>query len=131
MDSTLIAQLLGQMDKPTAESPDYGIMSYLKKYGVPPPYNSIKDYQEATGNHLTDEFKLPNHPTFSTDSPYSSPDMQGGTWQSGGKDRWNFQPSDFNLQQYPLDKLLEYFKTRERKGTFITRPKGKHAEGSK
>lgn len=130
MDSTLIAQLLGQMDRPTAENPNYGLDSYLKKYGVPPPYRSIQDYMD-NGNHLTDEFKLPNHETFSTASPYSAPDMQGGVWQSGGRDRWIFEPSKFNLQQTPIEQLMAYFKTSEKKGTFLHAPDGKYYEGVK
>ena len=130
MDAQLIAQLLGQMDAPTEDNPDYGIASYLKKYGVPAPYNSIEDYQQ-NGNHLADEFKLPNHPTFSTHSPYSAPDMQGGTWQGGGNGQWSFNPSEFNLQQRPLEKLIEYFNTRERKNTFLRAPNGKLYEGTR
>ena len=130
MDSTLIAQLLGQMDKPTAESPDYGLDSYLKKYGVPPPYKSIQDYLD-NGGHLKDEFKLPSHITFSSFSPYSAPDMQGGVWQKGGIDRWSFEPSQFNLQNTPIKDLINYFNTREKKGTFLHAPNGKYYEGIK
>ncbi len=130
MDSTLIAQLLGQMDSPTAENPDYGMNSYLEKYGTPAPYKSVQDYM-ANGNHLTDEFKLPSHKTFSTNSPYSAPDMQGGVWQSGGQNMWNFVPSKFNLQQTPIEKLIEYFNTNENKGTYLYAPNGKYYEGTR
>ena len=37
--------------------------------------------RKTSGNgHGGDEFKKPNHPTFSTYSNYSSPLRQGGTW---------------------------------------------------
>lgn len=52
---------------------DYDLKGYYDKYGP----SSIKG--EA---HLTDEFKLPNHPTFSTESKYfnDATRMQGGEW---------------------------------------------------
>lgn len=43
--------------------------------------------------HLTDEFKKPNHPSFSTDSMYSSASNPGGSWVAGAKDSWSFTPS--------------------------------------
>ncbi|MDP1774257.1 MAG: hypothetical protein Q8L15_18470 [Methylobacter sp.] len=40
---------------PTQDSPDYDIKGYVEKYGEP---------DQSKGQHLTDEFKLPNHITF-------------------------------------------------------------------
>jgi len=73
MDSKLIAQLLGQMDKPTQESPysmkglaykvlnqmddfnkespDYGMDSYIKKNGVPAPYQINGRVHERRQTH--------------------------------------------------------------------------------
>jgi hypothetical protein len=122
MDSRLIASLLGQIPEGTQDNPDYDFLGYVKKYGIP---------DQSKGQHLTDEYKLPNHITFSDQSRYSAPDMQGGTWQSGGQNLWNFMPSEFNLQQHPIQQLLDYFKNKERKGTYVTGPKGKRAQGQR
>lgn len=46
----------------------------------------------STG-HLTDKWKKPNHPTFSTDSKYSSFNNPGGTWVAGKNNSWSFTPS--------------------------------------
>ena len=43
--------------------------------------------------HLTDEFKKPNHPTFSADSKYSSVANPGGNWVAGKNKSWTFVPS--------------------------------------
>ena len=43
--------------------------------------------------HLTDEFKKPNHPTFSTDSKYSKPSNMGGSWVAGKNNSYSFTPS--------------------------------------
>jgi hypothetical protein len=43
--------------------------------------------------HLTDKWKKPNHPTFSTDSKYSTSSNPGGTWVAGKSDSWSFTPS--------------------------------------
>jgi hypothetical protein len=44
-------------------------------------------------DHLTDKWKKPNHPTFSTDSKYSTSSNPGGTWVAGKSDSWSFTPS--------------------------------------
>jgi hypothetical protein len=41
---------------------DYDYRGFYKKYGNLTP--------QATNGHLTDEFKYPNHPTFSIESKY-------------------------------------------------------------
>lgn len=47
----------------------------------------------SSKGHLTDEFKKPNHPTFSSDSKYSTPNNPGGSWVSGKNKSWSFTPS--------------------------------------
>lgn len=60
--------------------------------------------------HATDEFKKPNHPTFSNESIYSGVNgFQGGEWTKSG-DAWNYQASPTNLQMYGSDALSSYFK---------------------
>lgn len=63
---------------------DYDLKGYYNKYGA----SKVKG--EA---HLTDEFKLPNHPTFSTESKYFNENtkMQGGEWD--GDSYVPFDPS--------------------------------------
>ena len=81
----------------------YDLAGYIKKYGIP---------DQSKGQHLTDEFKLPHHITFSTDSKYSNNETPGGVWkQIEGK--WHYAPSDYVLSQHPAEELLNYFKTRE------------------
>lgn len=47
----------------------------------------------SSSGHLTDKWKKPNHPTFSTDSKYSTPSNPGGTWTEGTNRSWSFTPS--------------------------------------
>lgn len=82
---------------------DYDYDGYITKYGVP---------DQSKGQHLTDEFKLPNHITFSTESQYSTPERQGGEWKKEGN-QWHFYASPFNLKQHSVEDLLSYFKQYE------------------
>jgi hypothetical protein len=68
---------------------------------------------------LTDEYKLPNHITFSSGSRYSNPQMQGGKWTGigGNSNQWQFEPSALNLKNHSLTDLIDYFNNYERKGT--------------
>lgn len=122
MDALALARLLRQIPEPTQNNPDYDYSGYVAKYGIP---------DQSKGQHLTDEFKLPEHPTFSVYSKYSSPDIQGGQWQSGGTDRWQFTPSEQNLRNMTSGALANYFQTRENKNTFVKLPDGTLVEGSK
>jgi len=54
----------------------------------------LKDPKSIGGKgHLTDEFKKPNHPTFSKDSKYSTPNNMGGSWVAGKRGSYSFIPS--------------------------------------
>ena len=99
---------------------DYDMPGYIAKYGQP---------DQSKGQHLTDEFKLPNHITFSTDSKYNTPEQQGGQWkQESGK--WHFYASPFNLQNTPADKMQEYFRIREPDSVLhLPNSQGGYAEG--
>lgn len=81
-------------------SPGYDYAGYREKYGEP---------DMSGGKHLTDEFKLPEHITFSDDSSYSGPGREGGKWRKNKDGQWTFEPSEFNLQQHSPEKLKEYF----------------------
>jgi len=82
---------------------DYDYRGYTEKYGRP---------DQSKGQHLTDEFKLPNHITFSTESKYSKPGQEGGVWYEK-EGTWHFQPSWFNLLQHSPDELKTYFEKYE------------------
>lgn len=92
---------------------DYDMPGYVAKYGKP---------DQSKGQHLTDEFKLPNHMTFSSDSNFSKPGEEGGTW-ADVMGKWLFYPSNFNLQQHPADELQDYFNRREPNARLVL-PKG-------
>jgi hypothetical protein len=99
----LFSHLIPQNQAPVSPgtpAPDYDMAGYTAKYGQP---------NQSNGQHLTDEFKLPNHMTFSSESKYSTPDAAGGQWkQENGK--WNFYASPFNLQQHSAEEMQNYFK---------------------
>ena len=66
---------------------------------------AMSDMQTAANGHGTDQFKKPNHPTFSTGSQYNGVDgYQGGTWGSNG-----YTPSATNLRMNSLPYLSRYF----------------------
>ena len=58
---------------------DYDYKGFYKKYGNLTP--------QATNGHLTDEFKLPNHPTFSIESRYYTGQPNAVNWNDAG---WRF-----------------------------------------
>jgi hypothetical protein len=81
----------------------YDMEGYIKKYGEP---------DQSGGKHLTDEFKLPHHITFSDESIYHSEATPGGKWEK--KDEtWHYTPSDFVIQQHGEEKLKKYFDEQE------------------
>ena len=88
----------------------YDLAGYIDRYGIP---NVGKD------QHLTDEFKLPHHITFSSDSRYHSPETPGGVWKveergpTSKEDVWSYTPSDFVLKQHPPVELRRYFNEHE------------------
>lgn len=60
--------------------------------------------------HFTDQFKKPNHPTFSTESQYSTPQNPGGQWLQSGDAKWAFMASPANLIHRTPEELQTYFK---------------------
>lgn len=64
---------------------------------------------QDTRGHFTDEFKKPNHPTFSDESIYHGTDgNKGGTWgKNGEKD--TFKPSKTNLENMTAADMQDYF----------------------
>ena len=48
--------------------------------------------------HGPDTYKYPNHMTFSDESMYSIPEHMGGHWTELKNGKWQFQPSQWNIQ---------------------------------
>jgi len=83
--------------------------------------------QPDARGHLPDTYKLPNHPTFSSQSRYSAdpgtPGWQGGerggTWSrlpgqgAEGGEPWMFTPGPSNLQRFTPDEMHSYFQKYE------------------
>ena len=84
---------------------DYDLRGFYKKYGA----EAIEE-----GQHLTDEFKKPNHPTFSKKSKYYKKGMWAGEWDEDG----NFiipliTPKD------RLQELIQYWKNSDERGVIL------------
>lgn len=75
----------------------------------------------SANNHLPDMFKKPNHVTFSKGSIYSNEQTPGGEWVDLGNDKWVFNASQHNVDNYGVDKLREYFGKYE-PGNLVTLP---------
>jgi hypothetical protein len=80
---------------------DYDLRGWFAKNGP----------QDLTGAHLTDEWKKPNHPTFSTFSQYHGVDgNEGGEWEQQPDKTWNFTPGKTNMQNFSSNEMQDYFK---------------------
>jgi hypothetical protein len=76
----------------------------------------------AANGHGSDQFKKPNHPTFSNQSQYSGPNTgyYGGVWgQQGAKD--TFQPTPQQTRMWPQLELGQYFNQYE-PGNMLLQP---------
>ena len=83
----------------------YDAAGWAAKYGPTPALMP----EGKKGQHLTDEFKLPDHITFSKESIYSSPEQEGGDWVKGSDGKWHFYASPYNLTQHSASELQAYF----------------------
>lgn len=64
----------------------------------------------ADNGHGSDQWKKPNHPTFSTGSQYSGVDgFQGGQWAQSQGGSYSFTPSPTNLQNLSPSEMMDYF----------------------
>lgn len=64
----------------------------------------------AENGHGSDMFKKPNHPTFSDQSQYHTPQTPGGTWSQTSEGQTMFTPSRYNLQNMSAPSLQQYFR---------------------
>ena len=72
------------------------------------------------GGHLTDQFKKPNHMTFSTESQYSGRNgLVGGKWVMSPDKTWTFYASPTNLKYHSAKELQDYFRRYEPKNKLV------------
>ena len=82
---------------------DYDLRGYWK--------NNQNNYNgdKSTG-HLTDEYKKPNHPTFSDQSIYSGINGNiGGKWSATSDNKWSFTPSETTMKLWNKSDLQKYW----------------------
>jgi hypothetical protein len=80
--------------------------------------------------HATDQFKKPNHPTFSNESIYHGKDGNyGGRWinSNGGS---FYEPSAQNIRLHGIDKLRQYFQRVESETQLLAPPASPQQIGS-
>ena len=87
-------------------------------------YDSRGFWQAGAGQsdngHGSDQWKKPNHTTFSDQSMYNGVDgYQGGTWQQQQDNSYNFYPSSTNMQMTDPAQLQDYFNTVEKGNQII------------
>lgn len=71
------------------------------------------DASPHTGAHYPDDFKKPNHPTFSDESIYNGVDgHQGGSWSKDTDGQDVFTAGPTNIQMHG-DALQDYFNKHE------------------
>lgn len=78
-----------------------------------------EDVKTPKKAHLSDKYKLPNHPTFSRDSKYSNDYTRGGTWTKNQEGKWTYETSPYVESQHSLEELLNYFKEYEPNSNLI------------
>lgn len=93
---------------PAQDTYDYDMRGFWKSGG-----------QFAQNGHAGDQFKKPNHPTFSSLSQYSTPERMGGQWQKQQDGTWSFAPSQTNLKYNDSGDLQQYFGTVEKGNKLI------------
>jgi hypothetical protein len=101
----------------SGDTADYDLRGYWLNGG----------HKDTTGQgHMTDQYKKPNHPTFSNqsiyhgkDSPWGEP-YQGGTWSQDAQGRDVYTPTATMLKYtHPTTFLQNYMRDREPGVTLI------------
>ena len=80
--------------------PDYDYGAYERAFNA-------KEVANAN-EHYSDIGKLPNHPTFSNESAYSTPEYPGGIWGKDINGRATFTPSPQMINSGATDGLASY-----------------------
>lgn len=91
----------------TPEQADYDYEGFFKDKELLNNWLSREARNQGKA-HFDDKYKLPSHPTFSTDSKYSNEEHKGGTWKNNV-----FYASPFNRSQHGDAYLQEYFRKNE------------------
>lgn len=111
-----------------ANTSDPNFQNWKSKYA---PNDSGGDYDlegaykagikpDSKGGHFPDTFKKTNHPTFSNESKYSTPETPGGTWGVDAKGSNTFTPSQWMASDVNrMSSLQKYFSEREPNATLI------------
>jgi LAS superfamily LD-carboxypeptidase LdcB len=73
---------------------DYDMLGYATHH----PLGALKHMINPEKFHGTDEYKRPNHMTFSDESKYSNTEHTGGHWSQTPDGKWTFTPTEFNIQ---------------------------------
>jgi hypothetical protein len=123
-----------QYNTPLSPEQEQQFQAWLKQRSVQTGRDASKDLydydlrgawlsnaQAAANGHLPDTFKKPNHPTFSNQSQYSTPQTPGGVWTQQPDGKWAFAPSDFNLKMTSPEDLQHYWNQAE-PGNKLTLP---------
>lgn len=76
----------------------------------------------AANGHGDDEWKKPNHPTFSTGSDYSGPYTPGGVWTQMPDGTYQFAATPQNLRYQDAGDLQNYFAHVEKGNRLILPP---------
>ena len=112
----------GQLDSGDIQNyngPDYDYRGYWKKY-VENSQSNGSGVNSPTHHMFNDEFKKPNHPTFSDQSIYNGINGQvGGVWKDGPNDTSIFIATPSNLQMHSANNLKNYFGRDEQGNTLI------------
>jgi len=84
----------------TKDTYDYDLRGWFAQNGPQP----------LSGAHLTDQWKKPNHPTFSTGSIYHGADgNEGGQWDKQPDGSWTFTPGSTNQKNFSPAEMQDYF----------------------
>ena len=73
--------------------------------------------------HFPDTFKMTNHPTFSVESKYSTPDHPGGVWGTNPEGKDTFTPSAWMASDADRMKNLKEYFTKAEPNAVLLLPK--------
>jgi hypothetical protein len=81
---------------------------------------AYEDNYIPDGEHGTDKYKKPNHPTFSDESIHHGQNgNEGGKWEDLGNGMYNFIAGKTNRQWHTKTGLQDYFDNAEPDATLI------------
>jgi hypothetical protein len=97
-----VSKYKGLSPNPDSEGQDYDYRGYWKN----------EDREGILGSnpnaHFIDKYKKPGHPTFSTESKYSSEETPGGEWSQDENGTWYFNHSPYTAKN--IAKTQQYLR---------------------